>query len=288
MKTSSSLSHNEIIYRLARKISTHRGFLFAVPEVTFYYNIFKSFGDFRVKEKGTVQRRIDLVGVFVRHSIMDVESWDVIGYEIKKDHADFNRDHKMIDYYRLVNKLYLVCPRDVVKKEELPSDRMGLIYFSSKDAENYYRCVRLAKNVDRDTNKILDKKSAVSLSALRHINRGGAWPLFQFPNQPYSGDRSGIDYGLELKNQREYEERYQLEFDMDYSREVTDDEMRINRWDYVGKHKNKEDVEYKKPEEKEEEKDSSRKRFFSSKKSFSRGKFSTSSRSFSRARESDE
>ena len=278
---SSVLGHNEIIHRMAKKIATHRGFLFSVPEVTFYYNINKKYGEFRVKDVGTVQRRIDLVGVFVRHSIMDVESWDIIGYEIKRDRSDFNRDHKILDYYRIVNKLYLVCPKDVVKKSDLPDDRMGLIYLSGEKSENYYRCVRLAKNVDRVDHRFLDKKSAVSLVSLRHINRNGAWPLFQYTNQPYSGDRSGIEYGLELKKEKEGAEMNQLELDIEYDDWSDYDGTRINRWDYVGSYKDKDSVEYKE-KEKEEKKEDGEGRKFSSKRSFSSKRGFSSNRSFSR------
>lgn len=58
------------------------------------------------------------------------KSWSkplITGYEIKVDRGDFVRDSKWIHYLQYCHKFYFVCPRDLIKPDELPSE-VGLMY----------------------------------------------------------------------------------------------------------------------------------------------------------------
>ena len=50
------------------------------------------------------------------------------GYEVKVSRSDFLRDNKFYTYEELVNCLYIVCPKDMVSRTELP-ESVGLMYY---------------------------------------------------------------------------------------------------------------------------------------------------------------
>ena len=50
------------------------------------------------------------------------------GYEIKISRSDFLRDVKFYTYEELCNCLYIVCPKDMIKRTELP-ESVGLMYY---------------------------------------------------------------------------------------------------------------------------------------------------------------
>lgn len=50
------------------------------------------------------------------------------GYEIKVSRSDFLRDAKFYTYEELVNCLYIVCPKGMIDRTELP-ESVGLIYY---------------------------------------------------------------------------------------------------------------------------------------------------------------
>ena len=54
------------------------------------------------------------------------------GYEIKISRSDFLRDSKFYTYENLVNELYLVCPKGMIDRTELP-ESVGLLYYDPKD-----------------------------------------------------------------------------------------------------------------------------------------------------------
>lgn len=51
------------------------------------------------------------------------------GYEVKVSRGDFLRDAKFYTYEELVNCLYIVCPKDLIDRTELP-ESVGLIYYN--------------------------------------------------------------------------------------------------------------------------------------------------------------
>lgn len=60
-------------------------------------------------------------------------SWSkpfVCGYEIKVNRGDFIADTKWQTYMAYCNEFYFVCPKDVIKKEELPAE-VGLYYVTT-------------------------------------------------------------------------------------------------------------------------------------------------------------
>lgn len=50
------------------------------------------------------------------------------GYEVKISRSDFLRDAKYHTYATLVNQLYVVCPKGMIDKAELP-EHIGLMYY---------------------------------------------------------------------------------------------------------------------------------------------------------------
>ena len=61
-----------------------------------------------------------------------------IGYEIKVSRGDFKADNKMYTYLPLVHQLYLVCPKGLVRPEELPVE-IGLMYYNPDDGGLTYK-----------------------------------------------------------------------------------------------------------------------------------------------------
>lgn len=53
------------------------------------------------------------------------------GYEIKVSRSDFLRDAKFFTYEALVNELYIVCPKGMIDRNELP-DNIGLMYYDAE------------------------------------------------------------------------------------------------------------------------------------------------------------
>jgi len=59
------------------------------------------------------------------------KSWSrpcVTGYEVKVSRNDFLSDSKWPEYLQYCNRFYFACPCGLIKKEELPDSRVGLIY----------------------------------------------------------------------------------------------------------------------------------------------------------------
>jgi hypothetical protein len=74
------------------------------------------------------------------HNRLDVwvmnRSWSrplVVGYEIKVSRSDFGQDNKWHTYLELCNQLFFVCPKGLIKPEEVP-DGVGLKYATAKRA----------------------------------------------------------------------------------------------------------------------------------------------------------
>lgn len=51
------------------------------------------------------------------------------GYEVKVSRSDFLRDAKFYTYESIVNCLYIVCPKGMIERTELP-ESVGLIYYN--------------------------------------------------------------------------------------------------------------------------------------------------------------
>lgn len=84
------------------------------------------------------------------------KSWSnpcVYGYEVKVSRSDFIRDDKWHNYLNYCNSFYFVCPKGLIKPEELPEEA-GLIYcletgklFTKKKAP--FRQVAIPENLFR-------------------------------------------------------------------------------------------------------------------------------------------
>jgi hypothetical protein len=69
-------------------------------------------------------------GLLILDAIAVKKSWSkplITGYEIKVDRGDFVRDNKWVHYLQYCHKFYFVCPKDLIKPEELPAE-VGLMY----------------------------------------------------------------------------------------------------------------------------------------------------------------
>ena len=69
-------------------------------------------------------------GLLILDAIAIKKSWTkplITGYEIKVDRGDFVRDEKWVHYLQYCHKFYFVCPKDLIRPEELPTE-VGLIY----------------------------------------------------------------------------------------------------------------------------------------------------------------
>ena len=77
-----------------------------------------------------------------------VKSWAhpcAYGYEVKISRNDFLRDNKWAAYLNYCNQMYFVCPTDLIKPEELPSE-VGLLWVSKNGTRLF--CKRKAAHRD--------------------------------------------------------------------------------------------------------------------------------------------
>lgn len=61
------------------------------------------------------------------------KSWSnpcVTVYEVKVSRNDFLRDNKWPEYLQYCNRFYFACPKGLIKKEDIPDPRIGLIYIN--------------------------------------------------------------------------------------------------------------------------------------------------------------
>jgi hypothetical protein len=69
-------------------------------------------------------------GLLILDAIAIKKSWTkplITGYEIKVDRGDFIRDEKWVHYLQYCHRFYFVCPKDLIKPDELPAE-VGLMY----------------------------------------------------------------------------------------------------------------------------------------------------------------
>ena len=97
----------------------------------------------------------------------------VTGYEIKVSRGDFLHDDKLQEYMPYCNKMYVVCPRGVVKDGELPENVGLMLVNSTKDGfmigkKAPFREVQLPENFLRS---ILFAKASKSEDALSFSDR---------------------------------------------------------------------------------------------------------------------
>lgn len=69
------------------------------------------------------------------------------GYEIKVSRSDWVNDKKWVKYIPLVNEMWVVSPRDLVKPAELPAG-VGLIYVASTGTRLYTKVKAVWKDIE--------------------------------------------------------------------------------------------------------------------------------------------
>lgn len=63
------------------------------------------------------------------------KSWaneKVTGYEIKVSRSDFVKDEKWTNYLPFCNEFYFICPKDLIKRDEVGGLICGLTYAKMK------------------------------------------------------------------------------------------------------------------------------------------------------------
>lgn len=100
--------------------------------------------------------RLDGVNLRVSGNSMlaDVKGMFVQGFEIKVSRSDFLRDSKWNLYWDYVNTLTLVCPKGMVKPNEVP-EKFGLMYYNPDSKTLRYRR-KPSINENADTSSVKD------------------------------------------------------------------------------------------------------------------------------------
>lgn len=76
------------------------------------------------------------------------------GYEVKVSRSDFLRDAKFHTYSPLVNQLYIVCPKGMIDKAELP-ETVGLMYYVPEKRTITTRKKAIFRQVDYSADMLL-------------------------------------------------------------------------------------------------------------------------------------
>ncbi len=76
------------------------------------------------------------------------------GYEIKVSRSDFLRDAKYHTYATLVNMLYVVCPKGMIDKAELP-ETVGLMYYDPEKKTITTRKKAIFRHVEYSSDMLL-------------------------------------------------------------------------------------------------------------------------------------
>lgn len=100
--------------------------------------------------------RLDGVNLRVSGNSMlaDVKGMFVQGFEIKVSRSDFLRDSKWNLYWDYVNTLTLVCPKGMVKPNEVP-EKFGLMYYNPDSKTLRYKR-QPSINENADTSSVKD------------------------------------------------------------------------------------------------------------------------------------
>jgi hypothetical protein len=73
------------------------------------------------------------------------------GYEIKVDRGDFMRDEKWERYLPYCHRFYFVCPRGLIKMNEITDPNVGLIYYNRDSPVQKLRTVKTCHKRSIDT-----------------------------------------------------------------------------------------------------------------------------------------
>lgn len=99
-------------------------------------------GDMEIQTQYGVSRP----DVLTMKKTLNVKYMNPVAYEVKHSRADFLSDikneNKRKSYLEIADKLYYVCPKDLIKKEEMP-EGCGLIYQMD---DGRFKIVKSAKN----------------------------------------------------------------------------------------------------------------------------------------------
>lgn len=76
------------------------------------------------------------------------------GYEVKVSRGDFLRDAKFYTYEELCNCLYVVCPKGMIERTELP-ESVGLIYYDPESKNLVTRKKAIYRDITYSPNMLL-------------------------------------------------------------------------------------------------------------------------------------
>lgn len=97
-------------------------------------------------------------GLFKFDGVAIYKSWTspkIVIYEVKVDRGDFLRDGKYHCYLPYCHEMYFVVPTGMVKKEEILSDNIGLIYYNHETGALRTVKKALYRNIEISTEMLL-------------------------------------------------------------------------------------------------------------------------------------
>ena len=96
-------------------------------------------------------------GLMILDALSIRKSWTnpcFTGYEIKVSRSDFLRDSKFYTYEVLVNNLYIVCPKGMIDRTELP-ESVGLMYYDPEKKSFTTRKKAIYRNIEYSSDLLL-------------------------------------------------------------------------------------------------------------------------------------
>jgi hypothetical protein len=166
----------------------------------------------------------------------------ITGYEIKVDRGDFVRDEKWVHYLQYCHKFYFVCPKDLIRPDELPPE-VGLMYCNPENLALSTKRVAPMRTVELSTKMFyyivmskLESDRHPFFSSRREFFEAMIRDKTERKELSYRVKRKIADYILELRQRAETAEREAKQFERranetDYLEEmIRKAGININRW----------------------------------------------------------
>lgn len=96
-------------------------------------------------------------GLMILDALAIRKSWTnqcFTGYEVKVSRSDFLRDSKFYTYEVLVNNLYIICPKGMIDRTELP-ESVGLMYYDPEKKTITTRKKAIYRKIDYSPDLLL-------------------------------------------------------------------------------------------------------------------------------------
>jgi hypothetical protein len=186
-------------------------------------------------------------GLLILDAIAIKKSWTkplITGYEIKVDRGDFVRDEKWVHYLQYCHKFYFVCPKDLIRLDELPPE-VGLMYCNPETLALSTKRVAPMRTIELPTEMLyyiimskLEPDRHPFFSSRREFFEALIQDKVERKELGYKADIKIVDYIRELKRKAEDAERAAQRFERraketDYLEEmIRKAGININRWNW--------------------------------------------------------